>query len=361
MYRFLCCLMLIALPELLHAAEGDVIHVYNWNDYIAPQVLADFEKQTGIKVDYKTFSAAEELDQAMANGEAFDIVVPSNDSLPGLIKDGKLQPLDKARLPNSHNLDKQILNKLAAFDPKNLYAMPYLWGSIGLAINTPQAEAAFGGPLPKSWSVIFDPSQSKRLASCGMSMLDASTDVFTLLMNYRGRVLADSSPRQISRAGKALEKIRPNLRMVDSEIYIDELNAGKLCVAVAYVGDALTAADEGQPVEFVIPEEGSVMFVDSMVIPANAPRPDLALKFLNYLMQPEVAAQITSETFYPNANAASTALLDEHLRNIPGIALDKETRRRLSLMPALSDSVTEAVNTQWDAFKAEPAQAGGTP
>ena len=355
MNRFLCCLMLIALPALVRATEGDVIHVYNWNDYIAPQVLADFEKQTGIKVDYKTFSAAEELDQAMANGEAFDIVVPSNDSLPGLIKGGKLQPLDKASLPNSHNLDKQILNKLAAFDPKNMYAMPYLWGSIGLAINTPQAEAAFGGPLPKSWGVIFDPEQSAKLAHCGVSMLDASADVFTLLMNFKGRVLSDSSPRQIRRAGAALQNIRPNLRMVDSETYIDELNAGKLCVAVAYVGDALTAADSGQPVEFVIPEEGSVMFVDSMVIPANAPRPDLALKFLDFLMQPEVAAQITSETFYPNANAGSVALLDDSLRTMPGIALDKETRRRLSLMPALPEDVSTVVEEQWDSFKEAPA------
>ena len=353
----LACLCLAALPIFANAAEGDVIRVYNWNDYIAPQVLADFEKQTGIHVDYQTFSAAEELRTALDKGEQFDIVVPTNDDLPRMISAGQLLPLDKGQLPNNKHLDPQILTKLAAFDPQNRYAMPYLWGSIGLAINTPQAEAAFGGPLPKSWSVLFDPKQSAKLAKCGISVLDESTDITTLLMNYQGRVLAKSPPRRIVRAGKSLMAIRPNLRMVDSELYIGELNDGTLCVAVAYVGDALTAADAGQPVDFVIPEEGSIMFVDSMAIPANAKRPDLALKFLNYMMQPEVAAQVTSETFYPNANIDSLPLLDEKLRTMPGIELDNVTRRRLSLLPALPAKVTEAVEAQWQTFKEEPSAA----
>ncbi len=354
MQRMLAALLFALIPGLAHSADEKVIHVYNWNDYIAPQVLSDFEKQTGIHVDYQTFSTSEELNEALASGKRYDIVVPSNDSLPGLIKSGQLLPLDKSKLPNSSHLDKQMLNKLSAFDPKNRYAIPYLWGAIGLAINTPQAEAAFGGPLPKSWSLIFDPQQSAKLASCGVSVLDAEVEVFTILMNYKGRVLADSAPRQVQSAGKSLLEVRPNIRLVDSEQYIGQLNSGKLCVALAWVGDALAAADSGQPVEFMVPNEGSMMFIDTMVIPANAQQPDLAHQFINYVMQPEVAALITNETLYPNPNADAGPFIDEKLRNLSGITMDKETRRRLSLFPALPDRVSKPVNEQWDLFRDAP-------
>lgn len=354
MHRMLAAFLFALVPGLANAADDKVIQVYNWNDYIAPQVLADFEKKTGIRVDYQTFSTSEELNETLASGKSFDIVVPSNDGLPALIKSGTIQPLDKSKLPNLVHLDKQMLNKLSAFDPKNKYAVPYLWGAVGLAINTPQAEAAFGGPLPKSWSVLFDPAQSAKLASCGISVLDAEVEVFTILMNYRGRALVDSAPRQVQTAGKALRAVRPNIRLVDSEQYIPQLNSGKLCVALAWVGDALAAADAGQPVEFVVPSEGSMMFIDNMVIPANAKHPELAHQFIDYIMQPEVAALITNETLYPNPNADAGPFLDENLRNLSGIAMDKATRRRLSLFPALPERVSTPVSEQWKLFRAEP-------
>ncbi len=355
MQRTLVATFIALIGATAAAAEPDkVLHVYNWNDYIDPQVLADFERESGIHVDYQTFSSSEELKETLASGKSFDLIAPSNDDLPELIRDGKLQMLDKARLPNSRHLDSVMLNKLSAFDPKNRYAIPYLWGAVGLAINTPKAEAAFGGPLPKSWSVIFDPEQSARLSACGISMLDASVEVYTILMNYRGRILADSARRQIEAAGQALQKIRPNIRQVDSEQYIDPLNKGELCVSLAWVGDALSAASAGQPVEFVVPDEGSMMFVDTLVIPVNAANPGLAHEFLNYLMKPEVAAMITNETHYPNPNADSAVYLDENLRNLKGITLDKETRRRLSLFPTLLGSINAQVNAQWPQFRDAP-------
>lgn len=354
MPRLIACLLLAAISTTAGAAEGDVITVYNWNDYIAPQVLEDFEAQTGIHVDYKTFSTDEELQQAFDDNAPYDILVPSHDSLPKLIKDGKLTLLDKSKLSNIGNLDKQILSKLGAFDPRNAYAIPYLWGSVGLAINTPQAENAFGGPLPESWSVIFNPEQSAKLSSCGISILDASSEVFFGLMNYKGRGLSDSPPRQVKSASKTLFAVRPNIRQIDSEEYIDSLNAGELCVAVAWTGDALVAADEGQPVVFVVPEEGAPMFVDTLVISSAAPRPDLAYQFINYLLEPKVAAQITTETLYPNANSGSDQFLTEDLRNMPGLKLDKQMRRRLTMMPTLQDSTQEAVDEQWALFMEEP-------
>ncbi|MDD2160171.1 polyamine ABC transporter substrate-binding protein [Pseudomonas sp. MIL19] len=346
----LFALLLLALTPLLASAE-EVIRVYNWNDYIAPQVLKDFEAETGIRVEYHTFSTASELDTILASGEAIDIAMPSHDALPAMIKNGALQPLDFKRLPNRKHLDKQLLSTLVALDPANRHAVPYLWGAVGLAINTPLAEAAFGGPLPDSWSLLFDAEQSARLAPCGISLLDAPDETLTVLLSYQGRSLARSSPSRIKRSSQVLDGLRPNLRYIDSERYIDDLNQGKLCVAMAWVGDALAAADAGQPVRFLVPDEGSVLFIDSLVIPSSAKRPDLAHRFIDYLMQPKVAALITAETLYPSGNADSQAFLDEALRNQPGLYPDRETKRRLHALETLPEKHSATLEAVWTRFR----------
>ncbi|SIS12911.1 putrescine transport system substrate-binding protein [Aquipseudomonas alcaligenes] len=348
MFRILAPLLLTLAPGL--AAAADSIRVYNWNDYIAPQVLADFTKATGIAVEYHTYASAEELDKILASGESIDIAVPSQNDLPPLIKAGLVQPLDMSRLPNRKHLDKQLLSKLAAVDPQNRYAVPYLWGAVGLAINTPQAEAAYGGPLPSSWSLLFDPAQSSKLASCGVSVLDAPDEMFYNLLSYQGRSLTNSSPGRLRKAGEALMGLRPNLRYVDSERYIDDLNQGKLCVAVAWVGDALGASDAGQPVQFVVPEEGSTLFIDNLVIPSSARRADLAHQFIDYLMQPQVAAQISSETLYPSANLGAQQFLEPKLRDQLGRNLDSAKNRLFALMP-LSDKLKSARDETWSRFR----------
>ncbi|MBB2496970.1 polyamine ABC transporter substrate-binding protein [Aquipseudomonas ullengensis] len=349
MFRCLAPLLLVLAPGL--AAAADTIRVYNWNDYIAPQVLADFTKATGIEVDYHTYSSAEELDKALKSGENIDIAVPSHNDLPRLIREGALQPLDFARLPNRSHLDKQLLSKLAAVDPQNRHAVPYLWGAVGLAINTPKAEAAMGAPLSDSWSLLFDPAQSAKLAGCGISVLDAPDELISVLMNYQGNSYAHSSPGRIRRAGKVLDALRPNLRYVDSERYIEDLNKGDLCVAVAWVGDALAAAQAGQPVRFVVPQEGSVLFIDNLVIPSSARRADLAHRFIDFLMQPKVAAQITTETLYPNGNADAREFLAPELREQPGLYPDRDTKRRLAALDTLPDKLTSTRDAVWEEFR----------
>ena len=348
MFRFLAPLLLSLIPVLANAADS--IRVYNWNDYIAPQVLSDFTKATGIEVEYHTYATAEELNQILASGERIDIAVPSQNDLPPLIKAGLLQPLDFSRLPNRSHLDKQLLSKLSAVDPRNLYAVPYLWGTVGLAINVPQAEAAYGGPLPHSWSLLFDVQQSTRLAGCGVSMLDASDEVLYNLLNYQGRSLSNTSPGRIRKAGEILQSLRPNLRYIDSERYIEDLSQGKLCLALAWVGDALAASEAGQPVQFVVPEEGSSLFIDNLVIPASAPRADLAHKFIDYLMQPQVAALISAETLYPNGNKDARQYLEPALRDQLGQDLDGAKDRLFALMP-LNDKIKAARDEVWEQFR----------
>lgn len=348
MFRILAPLLLALAPGL--AAAADSIRVYNWNDYIAPQVLEDFSKATGIAVEYHTYASAEELDKILASGESIDIAVPSQNDLPALIRQKLIQPLDMSLLPNRKHLDKQLLSKLAAVDPQNRHAVPYLWGAVGLAINTPQAEAAYGGPLPHSWSLLFDPAQSARLTGCGISVLDAPDELLYNLLSYQGRSLANSSPGRIRKAGETLQGLRPNLRYVDSERYIDDLNQGRLCMAVAWVGDALGASDAGQPVQFVVPEEGSTLFIDNLVVPASARRADLAHRFIDYLMQPQVAARISAETLYPSANADARQFLEPRLREQLGSNLDDAKNRLFALMP-LPDKLKTARDEVWARFR----------
>ncbi|MEP9318939.1 polyamine ABC transporter substrate-binding protein [Pseudomonas sp. LABIM340] len=345
MPRLYALILMLLCP--LSAWADQVIRVYNWNDYIAPEVLKDFEKDTGIRVEYTTYSTAEEVKKALESGEKFDVAVPSHNDLPALIRDKRIQALDFSKLPNRSHLDTQLLSKLAAVDPNNQHAVPYLWGAVGLAINEPEAEKAYGGKLPDSWSILFDPQQSQRLKACGMSLLDAPDEAFSVLMNYQGRNFARSAPSQIRRAGEVLAQLRPNLRYIDSERYIQDLNTGKLCVAMAWVGDALGAANAGQPVRFVVPQEGSVLFIDNLVIPSAAEHPDLALKFIDYMMQPKVAAQVTAATLYPNGNKDSAQFLDAALRDQPGLYPDQETKRRLFALETAPEKTAPVITDVW--------------
>ena len=348
MRRFLAPLLLTLVSGLATAADS--IRVYNWNDYIAPQVLEDFTKSTGIAVEYHSYATAEELAGILASGTQIDIAVPSQNDLPALIKAGQLQPLELERLPNRKHLDRQLLSKLAAVDPHNRHAVPYLWGAIGLAINTPQAEAAYGGPLPHSWSLLFEPQQSVRLADCGISVLDAPDELLYSLLSYQGRNLTSSSPARIRKTGETLQGLRPHLRYVDSERYIEDLAQGKLCLTTAWLGDALNAMAAGQPVQFVIPEEGSTLFIDSLVIPRSAPRADLAHRFIDYLLQPQVAALISNATRYPSANSSAQPLLDRELREQLEQSLAGAKSRLFALTP-LPDKLKAARDETWSRFR----------
>lgn len=347
MLRRLIPLVLGALPVLTLAQEPLV--VWNWNDYIAPQILVDFEKETGTPVEYRTFSSMSELEQALQSGEPIDIAVPSHDRLPLLIKAGRLQPLNPDQLSNRRHLDKAILSKLAAFDPQNRYAIPYLWGAIGLAINTPMTDAALGGSTPSSWSLLFDPQQSAKLADCGISLLDSSSETMAILLNYQGRTLARSSPKQLKRAGDVLNALRPQLRYIDSERYISDLSTGKLCLSLAWIGDALAAADSGQPVRFIVPEEGSTLFIDNMVIPSSSRQPELAHRFIDYMLRPQVAALLSSEVLYPNPNKDSAPFMDDNLRQ--QLTQVDAAKRRLFALEPLPEKLESTKDQVWADFK----------
>ncbi|KXU39352.1 spermidine/putrescine ABC transporter substrate-binding protein [Ventosimonas gracilis] len=341
-FIFLCCMQA--------QAQDKTLRFYNWNDYMVPEVLADFTKETGIKVETPIYVGMEEMMKVVRSGEAFDVLVPSHFGLPPLIDEGYLQPLDRTKLPNWAYTDQQLMVKLAPFDPQNLYAAPYLWGTVGIAINKPQAEAAFGGPLPESWDLFFNPKLVSRFTGCGVSALDAANETLTILLNYKGLDMKRSSPRRIEQMGAILDALRPNLRYVDDERYLVDLSQGKLCLAIAWVGEALQAREAGQPVEFFIPREGSVMFLDTLVIPANAPNPELAYRFINYLMRPEIAARLTEGLFFANYNLEAAKFLGPALVNNHSIYPDTATMLRLHTLEPLSETQEAARDHIWTRF-----------
>ncbi|WP_324733223.1 extracellular solute-binding protein [Pseudomonas paeninsulae] len=342
-------LLLLVLTPLLACAE-EVVTVYNWEGYMALPVLKSFEAETGIRVDYHTYTSPQEIEDALSRGVPIDVSVQTHNDLPRLIESGTIQPLDPKQLPNRKYLSPHLLGALKALDLGNRYAVPYLWGVTGLAINTPLAEAAFGGPLPNSWSVLFDPEQSRRLASCGISWQEGGNEGLTTLLRYQGRDLARSPKSRLEKASKLLLELRPDIRYVSSTRYINDLREGKLCVAMSWVGDALAAAAAGQDVRFVIPDEGASFFIDSLVIPSSAKRPDLAMRLIDYLLRPEIAAQISSETLYGSGNLKAKDFVDEALRNQPGLYPDNQTRRRLTLLESMPPKHADVGHAVWAEF-----------
>jgi len=332
------------------ADEGKTLRFFNWNDYMVPDVLADFTKETGIKVETPIYVGMEEMLKVVRSGEAFDVLVPSHFVLPALIDEGYLQPLDKKKLPNYVYTDRRLMVKLAPFDPQNLYAAPYLWGTVGVAINKPQAEAAFGGPLPETWDLLFNPKMASRFASCGIGALDAANETLTILLNYKGYNLKRSSPRRIEQAGAILDALRPNLSYVDDERTLRDLSQGKLCLAIAWAGEALQAKAAGQPVEFFIPREGSVMFLDTLVIPTNAPNPELAYQFVNFMMRPEIVARLTEGLFFANYNLEAAKFLDPALAKNRSIYPDAAIMRRLHALEPLNEAQEVARDLIWPRF-----------
>lgn len=347
--RSLSVLLLLLL--CCQAQAQEVLRVLNWKNYIDSQVLADFEQQTQIRVDYQTFTAAEELDAALASGTPYDLIVPSHFQLSRLIRAGQLQSLEMARLPNRNSIAPGLLAMLAGVESANRYAVPYLWGVIGLAVDPQRAEASYGGPLPNSWSLLFSESQAARLQGCGLSLLDAPEETASLWFSYRGRNLPQYGPRQIERSLQPMLKVAPHLKALDNEGYIKALGERRLCVAMAWSGHALTAAQTNPHLRFLVPEEGAVAFIDSMAIPTNAGRPDLAYRFMDYLLQPEQAIRNARATYFYSPLRPELQVHRDLASERPMQVLGADERRRVYMLENLSAQQKEALDHFWGDLK----------
>ncbi|QNH01973.1 extracellular solute-binding protein [Pseudomonas sediminis] len=355
--RLAASLLLLAIATPL-MAEPKQLNLYNWADYVAPQALARFQTETGIRVKYDTFDSTDVLEsKLMTGGSGYDVVFPASSGLSRAIQAKALQPVGV--LKNASNLDPELLAKLASVDPGNQYGVPYTWGTVGLAINKQAVEQRLPGVALDSLDLLFKPEYASKLKDCGISVLDSPQEVIAIALNYLGKPPYSAKAADLDAASALLAALQPNLRYIGNARQIDDLAKGETCLALTYTGDAgmaaARAAEAGQPFEVLyrIPREGTLIWFDTMAIPADAPHPGNARAFIDFMLQPEAIAELTNELFFANANHAATPLLDEAVSGDPDIYPPEAVRERLFAEEVLSLREQRQRTRLWTAFRSQ--------
>ena len=337
---------------------GKVLNLFIWSDYLAPNTLSDFEKQTGIKVHVAYFDTNETLEtKLLAGSSGYDIVVPTASYFERQIKAGVYLTLDKSKLPNLKNMDPQLMARVAMHDPGNDHGVIYTWGTNGIGYNEKMVKALMPDAPLDSWRLVFDPAVASKIAKCGISVLDSPAEMLRAVLNYLGRDPNSQKPEDLAVAEATLLKIRPYIRNINSSEYIEALANGDLCVAVGYNGDVLQARDrardanKGIDISYMVPKEGSILWFDMLAIPKDAPDPDSAYAYMNYIMTPQVIADISDFKRYANANAAAQPLVLAAVRDDPAIYPPPELRQKLAVQLADSADQTRAITRVWQKFK----------
>jgi putrescine transport system substrate-binding protein len=345
------------------AADPKVLNVYNWSDYIADDTIKNFEKETGIKVNYDNYDTNEVLQAKLVAGNTgYDIVVPSSHFAKVQIQGSLLQKLDRSKLTNWGNLDPTLLKSLQTVDPGNQYLVDWLWGYVTIGINVPKVKAALGSmPMPdNAWSLIFDPKYAAKLKSCGVNFLDSASEVLPVAMLYVGKPPYSTSAADYDAAAKMLKSVRPYVTRFSSSGYINDLAGGSLCAVMGYSGDINISraraleADPKQPatIEALIPKGGATLFFDTMAIPKDAKNVANAHLFINYILRPEVAASLTNKVFYANPTAASLKFVKKDVAQNKTIFLSPEDKARMTPPDAVPPAILRVRTRIFTDFKA---------
>jgi len=345
------------------AAQGEpkVLNVLNWADYIGPDTIKQFEKETGIKVRYDTFDSNETLHARLVAGKTgYDVVVPSSHFAKKQIDAGLFLPLDRAQLPNWKNLDAGLLDKLAESDAGNKHLVTWLWSFVTVGINPDKVKAALGStPMPANpLDLIFKPELASKVKSCGIHVLDSASEVIPVAMLYAGKDGYSSNAKDYEAATAVLRAARPNVTRISSPGPINDLAQGSICVSLGYAGDfniARSRAAEGktgQNIQALIPPRGATLFFDTMAIPKDAKHPKNAHAFINFIMRPEIHAQLTNQVFYGNPNAASKPFVKPELANNPVIFPPASEIQKMAMPKALDNNARRLQTRTFTNFKA---------
>jgi putrescine transport system substrate-binding protein len=350
--------MLLLSSTAALAQEEQVLNLFNWSDYRAEDTLDNFTKETGIKVVESNYDSNEMLEgKLVAGSSGYDIVVPSGFFLQHQIPIGLYQKLDKSKLPNLANMDPAIMKATEAFDPGNMYAVDYMWGTTALGYNPDLIKKRMPDAPLDSWDLLFKPENAKLFADCGITVLDAPAEVVAIALNYLGLDPNSESADDLKKAEDLLTSIKPYIRKFDSSGYIDDLANGDACLSIGYSGDVYIAksraeeAAKGINVNYVIPKQGTIEWFDMLAIPADAPHPENALKFINYIMEPKVTADISNNVFYANGNKAAFDLTDKAITGDPNIYPPADIAAKLTPLKAHSDGFTRDLTRTWTRIK----------
>jgi len=348
-----------AVPSGKQVQDAGVLNLFWWSDFLAPDTIPNFEKQTGIKVSISYYDSEEILETRMLTGNSgFDVVVPAAPYFfQRQTRSGAYLALDKNKLPNLANLDPAIMARVASVDPDNAHGIVYMWGTVGIGYNREKVAGALPTVPLTSWRVVFDPATASKLAKCGIQILDSPAEVVLLVLRYLGKDANSRSPQDLADVERVLVAIRPYIRNVDSTGYIQAIANGDICVAVGYNGDFVqarrraTEAKNGVQIAYALPEEGSVVYFNMLAVPRDAPHADNAHRFLNYLMKPEVIAEITNFVGYANANLGATPLLDPSIANDTASYPTPAQRDRLFVQTESTPEQARAITRLWQKFK----------
>ena len=342
------------------ATEEKVLNIYNWSDYIAPDTIANFEKETGIKVRYDVFDSNEILHaKLVARKTGYDIVVPSSNWAKLQIDGGLFQKLDRKQLTNWGNLDTGILTQMAKVDPGNAYLVDWMWSYNTVGINVDKVKKALGTtPMPdNAWELVFNPKYTNKLKSCGITYLDTPTDVFSAALHYIGKPAYSSNAEDYKIAFEMLKKVRPDIKKFNSGGQIDDLASGNVCVAFGWAGDFNMARKRSienksaQNIVALVPKTGGITFMDAMAIPADAPHPGNAHKFINYILKPQVVAAISNTVTYANPNKAATPFVDAEIKNNKSIFLSDADIAKLIAPEAVDSNIRRVTTRLYTRFK----------
>jgi len=350
--------LIAALFVLAPAAHAErVVNIFNWSDYVDPAVLEDFTRETGVKVIYDTYDSNEMLETRLLAGyTGYDVVVPSATFMQRQIGAGVYQPLETAKLANLLNVWPDIARRLQRYDPGNKFAVNYMWYTTGVAYNVAKVRERLGGGI-SSWDQILEAKNLKKLADCGVYFLDSPEDLFSITLNWLKLDPNSKKPEDIRRAAAQLGALRPFVKKFHSSEYINALAGGDICVAIAYAGDAFQArnrareADNGVEIAYAIPAEGTLMSLDNLAIPVDAPHRAEAHLLIDYLLRPDVAARNTKATNFANGVLASKELLPADIAGNPGVYPPEAVMKRLFTVTAPDQQTQKLVTREWTAVK----------
>jgi len=348
----------LTLAATAAQAEDQVLHVYNWVDYIGETTIADFEKETGIKVVYDTYDASETVDaKLMAGNSGYDVVIHAASFIPRLIKAGAFEPIDTSKLPNLKNLDPEIMEVLQGYDEGNTHAVPYMWGTTGITYNVDMIEEIFPDAPIGSGDMVFKPENLSKLADCGVTFLDSPTDVIPMALSYLGLDPNTTEKADYKKVEELLLGVRPYIRTFDSSNYLNALPGKEICVAMTWSGDYAVAAARAEEagadvnLAYFMPKEGTGIWFDVWVIPADAPHKEAAYKWLDFMMRPDVIAAATNYTWYANANKEATALVDAEIVADPAVYPPKELQSNMYSTKTLPQKANRTRTRTWSKVK----------
>ncbi|MEO9780462.1 MAG: polyamine ABC transporter substrate-binding protein [Sedimentitalea sp.] len=338
---------------------ADEVRVYNWSDYIDEELLTKFEEETGLELIYDVFDSNEVLETKMlAGGSGYDVVVPSGTFLQRQVTAGAFQKLDPAKLPNLENIWDVVSERTEQYDPENAYSINYMWGTTGIGVNVGKVKELLGEDAPiDSLELVFNPENMEKLAGCGVHFLDAPAEMIPMALKYLGEDPDSHDPDVIKRAEEVFMPVRPYIQKFHSSEYINALANGDICVAVGWSGDILQSrdraaeADNGVEIEYHAAKEGAQMWFDQMAIPVDAPNPDGAHVFLNFILDAQNMAAASNYVYYANGNKASQEFLVEDVIGDPAIYPDEATLANLFTTTPYPAKVQRVATRLWTKIK----------